>query len=130
MASAHTDLVLSANHAQRLLAAHLRALDGKFLVAVIELGAQCGDNHLLSSGNIGGAAHNLYGCLAIAQVDGGDVQVVTVGVVNAGNDVAHDQAAQSATNCLDTLQCAHFQSQTGQCYAHLLGGKVSVDVVS
>ena len=90
MAGAHTNLVLGANHAQRLLATHLRALDGKFLVAVIELGAQGGDNHLLAGSNIGRAAHNLYGCLAIAQVDGGDVQVVTVRVVNASDDVAYD----------------------------------------
>ena len=128
MAGAHTDFVLGANHAQRLLAAHLAALDGEFLVAVIEFGAQGGDDDLLAGGHVGSTAHDLDGGIAVAQVNGGDVQVVTVGVVDAGHYLSHDQAAQAALDGFYLFNCAHFQTQRGQCLGHLLGCQVGVNV--
>ena len=128
MACAHANLILGTNHAQRFLAADFAALDGEFLVAVVELGAHGGHNHFLTGGHIGCAAHNLHRRVAVAQVNCGDVQVVAVGVLHASQHVAHYESTQSATNGLDALQRAHFKAQRRQRLTHLVGSEVGVDV--
>ena len=110
MAVAHADLVLGTDHAERLLAAHLGALDGELLVTVIEFGADGGHDDLLPSGNVGGSAHDLHGGVAVAQIHGGDVQVVAVGMVDAGDYLSHNQAAQAALDGFYLLDGSHFKA--------------------
>ena len=93
MANTHANLVLGANHAQRLLAAHLGTLDGKFLVAIIEFGSQSGDDHFLPCGDIGGTAHDLHGVITVSKIDCSDVQVVAIRMIYAGNYLSHNQSS-------------------------------------
>ncbi len=121
-------LVLGTYHAQRLLAAHLRPLDDKLLVAVVERRAQRGNYHFLACRHIGGSTHNLDRGGTITQIHCGDVQVVTVRMFYASKHLAHYETAKSSANGLHALQTAHFKTQRGQCLAHLFGGQLHVDV--
>ena len=129
MTLADADFVLGANHAVGLYAAQFALLDGKLLVAVVEFGTQCGDNHLLTGLDVGGAADNLFG-LALSEVYGADVHVVAVGMRFAGQHFANDDALQTSPNALYFLHAVHFQPDAGQCLCHFIGRKVEIDVLA
>ena len=79
----YADLVFGTNHTERVLAAQLAFLNGKTLVAVIEHGADGGDNHFLSRRYVGRTANNLQG-LSLADIHGCQMQMVGIRVGNAG----------------------------------------------
>ena len=129
MVAAYAYLILGAYHAEGVGATQFRLLDYKFLVAVVEHSAHGSHYHLLARCHIGGAAHDLHWLLAVAQVHGGEVQVVTVGVRLASEHLAHYQAFESATNCLYFLDGAHLKSERCQRVTHLLSSEVEVKVL-
>ena len=90
---AELQLVLGANHAFRNLATDLALLDGDMFITNPELGVDGSHKHLLTSSHVRCAAYDVQGFFA-AHIDGGDVQVVGVGVVDAGKHLAHDDAFQ------------------------------------
>ena len=94
---AHANLVFGANHTERLLSANLRFLDYKLFVTVVKHCANGGYNHFLSCGNIRRAAYNCQQ-FGAAHVNGCNVQVVGIGVVDAGFHFANHKAFQSAFN--------------------------------
>ncbi len=75
MAFADADFVFGAYHAHGFHAAHLGFLDGDFLVAHPELGADGRHYHRLSGGHVGRAADYLHR-VSCAEVYGGDVEMV------------------------------------------------------
>ncbi len=109
MGGADADFVFGANHAEALDATDFAFLDFEFLVAVIEGCADGGDHDGLTSGHVGRAAYNLGG-LPVAQVNGGDVKMVRVGVFHAGEHFADYEAAQAAANRFHALDCAGFEA--------------------
>ena len=125
--SAHANLVLGANHTERLHAAYFRLLDCKFLVAIIELSAHGGNYHVLSGSHIGCATHNLSG-YAVAEVNGGDVQVVAVGVLHAGEHFAHHQSGKTALDGFNFLYRAGFETERSEGSSQLIGSKVEIDI--
>ena len=82
----------------------------------------------MAGSHVGGAAHDLHGVIAVAQVDGGNVQVVAVRMVDTGNYLSHNQSAQAALDGFDLLDSTHFQTQRGQCLGHLVGCQVGVNI--
>ena len=111
MACAYANLVLGTNHTPRFLAAHLALLDYELLVAVVELSTYGSNDDLLASSNIGSTAHDLYGFLAIAQVNGGDVQVVAIRMVDASENLANYEAAKATAYCFNLLESTHFEAE-------------------
>ena len=124
---AHANLVLGANHATRLNATDFRLLDGKLLVAIVEFGAHSGNNHLLTGSHVGRAAHNLGG-LAVAKVNSGDVQVVAVGMFNAGEHLANHKALQTALDSFNFFYAVGFEAQRCERCRHLLGCKLEIEI--
>ena len=120
-------LVFGANHAERFYTANFRFLDGKLFVAVVELGAYGGNHHMLSGSNVGGATHYLGG-VAIAEVNGGDVKVVAVGMVDAGEHLANHNPLKTAFDGLHFLHTIRFQTDGGESRRHLFGCKVEIQV--
>ena len=110
VACAYAYFIFGADHAARLHAADFRLLDYEFLVAIVELGADSCHYHLLSGSHIRSAAHYLSG-FAIAEVNGGDVQVVAVGVFNAGEHLANHKALQSALDSFNFFYAVGFEAQ-------------------
>ena len=72
VACAYAYLIFGANHATRFHSAYFRFFDYKFLVAIVEFGANSSHYHLLSGSHIRSTAHYLSG-FAVAEVNGGDV---------------------------------------------------------
>ena len=91
------NLVFGANHTERFLSANLRFLDYELFVAVVKHCANGCYNHFLPSGHVGRAAYNCQQ-FGSAHVNGCNVQVVRVGVVDAGFHFANHKAFQSAFN--------------------------------
>ena len=114
MVGAQAQFVGGAYHAERLYAAHLRFLDLELVALLVAQDASYGrDGNRLPGGYVGSAADDLHG-LRAAQVDGGDVEVVTVGVGNAGEDLADDDATEPSGHGLDLLHGVTFQAQRGE----------------
>ena len=128
MRGAELQFVLGANHAFRDLATDLAFLDGDVFVANPQLGADGGHEHLLSCRHVGRAAHDVERFLA-THVDGGDVEVVGVGVVDAGEHLAHDDATQGTFHRLKTFEVFHFEARGGEQFADFLGRIFAVDVL-
>ena len=120
--------VLGADHAFRDLATDLAFLDGDVFVAKPKLSADGGHEHLLACRHVGRAAHDVQRFLAAA-VYGGDVQVVGVGVVDAGEHLAHDDAFQGTFHRLEAFQVFHFKACGGQYFADFLSRIIAVDVL-
>ena len=126
--AAHADFIFGAYHAERLHAADFRALDLKFVVAVVERGAHGGHYYGLPCGHIGGAAYDLGG-LAGAEVHGGDVQVVAVGMLHAGEHLADHNSLQSALYRFHFLKAVGLQAYRGKGLCGLLRTEVNRKVI-
>ena len=123
-----TDFVLGTNHAERLHAANFRFLDCKALVTAVQHGTQRGHHHILSGSHIGGAAHDLSR-LGFAQVDGRNMQVIRVGVINTGKHFTDNQAVEAAFYRLYLLDTAGFEADRGKSSRKFLGSEVKVDII-
>ena len=125
---AHTDLVLCADHTERLHAAQLRPLDGEALVSVVEDAAQVGHDHLLALGHIGCATDDLLRSL-LAQIHRRDMEVVAIGMGDTRQHFTYRQTLQPTRDGLYFVQSAHFETRGGQCLCHLLRCQVEIDVL-
>ena len=119
--------VFGANHAETLGAAYFRFLDSETLVAGVEHRAYGGNDDVLSGGDVGGAADYLHG-LPVAQIDGGDVQVVGIGVVDAGKHFAYDQPFEPAAYGLHLFDAAGFKTYGGEGCRRFFGGERQMQV--
>ena len=124
---AYANFILGANHAARLNATNFRFLDSKFLVAIVELSANSGNNHLLTGSHVRSTAHNLGG-FAVAKVYSGDVQVVAVGVFNAGEHLANHKALQTALDSFNFFYAVGFEAQRCERCRHLFGCKLEIEI--
>ena len=107
-------LVGSAEHTLADGAAQLAFLDlVVFGVRGVDLGAYLGADHLLAGGHVGGAADDVQRTLA-AHVDGGQVQVVAVGVRLAGQYLRYHHMLQTALDGLHLLHAVHLQAGESQ----------------
>ena len=87
MRGTHAYLIFGAYHAEALNATDFGFLDLEFFAfRTVEGCADSGYDDALAGGYIRRATHYLGG-LAVAEVDGGDVEMVAVGVVDAGEYV-------------------------------------------
>ena len=113
-------LVGSAEHTLADGAAQLAFLNlVVFGVRGINLGAYLGAHHLLSGSHVGGAADDVQRTLA-AHVDGGQVQVVAVGVRLAGQHLRNHHMLQTAFDGLHLLHAVHLQAGESQQVVQLL----------
>ena len=99
---AYADFVLGAYHSERFHPAYLGFLYSKLFVTVIECCAYGGHYYGLSGGYVGRTTDNLCGC-AVAEVYGGYVEMVAVGVGFAYEHFAHDYPAEASAYGFDTL---------------------------
>ena len=109
---ADADLILGANHAERLDAADLRFLDCEGLVAfAVEGCAYRSDDNCLTGSNIGRTADNLRRFAAgKTEVDGGDVEMVAVGMLLACQHFADDDTAEAAAYRFDFFNSAGLET--------------------
>ena len=98
--AANAQLACRADHAVALDAAKLGFLD---LDVAGQHRANRGDGDLLTSRDVGGAADDLRGLLAVAKVDGRDVHMVAIGVRLAGEHVSDLDALQVGAHLADAL---------------------------
>ena len=127
---ADPQLVLGAEHSERLHAADLAALDLERLVASfgVEHGTHRCAEHFESLAAVGGAADDPQG-LRSAHVDRRYVQMIRIGMLLAGEHFAHDDALQAAAHGLDLLERLHLQTDVREDSRHRLGRQVGGDVL-
>ena len=117
---AELQLVGSAEHTLADGTAQLAFLDLViFGVRGVYLGANLGAHHLLSGGHIGGAADDIQRTLA-AHIDGGQMQVVAVGVRLAGQHLRYHHMLQTALDGLHLLHAIDLQAGERQQVVQLL----------
>ena len=109
----HADFILGAYHAHGFYAAYFRFLNLEFFVAVVEFGAHGGHNNSLPGGNVGRAAHYLL-YFSAAEVDGGHVQVVAVGMVLAAEHFADDKSAEASAYAFYCFYSANLKACRGE----------------
>ncbi len=122
-----TDLVFGTDHAERFHAADFRFLDGEFLVTVIEGCAYSGHHNGLSGSHIGRAADNL-GLGSVAEINGGDVEMVAVGMLDAGQHFADDNAAETSAYRLYFLHRAGLKTYRGEGGGEFVGGQTEIEI--
>ena len=125
----NAQFVLGAQHAERLDAPDFAALDFELLVAAIGIkdSAHGGAQHLEPGAAVGSAADDLQR-LGSPDVDRRDVQVVGIGMVDAGEHFAHDDAPEPAPHGLDLLETLDLEADVGQYGGDLLGRQIDVDI--
>ncbi len=126
----YAQLILGAQHAERLHAADLAALDLELLVAAVgvEHRAHRGAQHFEPLAAVGRAAHDVERRLA-AHVDRGYVQVIRVGMVLARENLADDHARESAADGLYLAEILHLETYVGEDRGDLFGRQVGVDIL-
>ena len=127
--SPDAQFVLGAEHAQRLHAADLRTLDLELLVAAVgvEHRTDRGAEHLESRPAVGRAADDLQR-LGGPHVDCGQVQVVRIGMIGTGQDLADDNALKAAFHGFDLLEAFDFETDVRQDFGHLFGREIGRDI--
>ena len=114
MVGAELQLVGSAEHALADGAAQLAFLNLVVLgIRGVYLGAYLGAHHLLAGSHVGSATDDIQRTLA-AHVDGGQVQVVAVGVRLAGQHLCYHHMLQTALDGLHLLHAVHLQAGESQ----------------
>ena len=131
MRGPHADFVFGAKHPERFDSAYLRFLDFEtfFLADGIEHGSDLREDHFLSGGHVGGAAHDLQRLGTVADGYGGHVQVVGVGMLGAGQHLGDDKPLQSATDALHFLDPFDLQPRGSQYLGGLPGGQIGLDII-
>ena len=124
---AYAYLVLGTNHAVAVYSTELRLLYHELLVAIVEHASEVGHDDFLTCRHIGSAAYYLLG-LAFAEVNGGDMQVVAVGMHLARKHFAHIQSFQSAFHGLHFLKCIDLKPTRSEGICRLLRCQFEVDV--
>ena len=121
--------VFGAKHAQRLHAADFRTLDLELLVAAVgvEHRADRRAKDFQTRAAVGGAADDLQR-FGGADIDRGQVQVVRIGMVRAGHDLADDDACKAAFHGLDLLEALDLEADVGQYFGHFFGREIGVDI--
>ena len=116
--------VLGAEHAQRLHAADFRTLDLELLVAAVgvEHRADRRAEDLQPRTAVGGAADDLQR-FGGSDIDRGQVEVVRIGMVRAGHDLADDDALKAAFHGLDLLETLDLKTDVGQHPATFSAGR-------
>ncbi len=121
--SADADFVFGAYHAEGFDAADFRFFDFEFVsVGVVEGCAYGGYDDGLPGVDVGSAAYNLHGAVGEAEVYGGDMEVVAVGVLDAGEHFADDYSAEASADCLDALDAAGLEAGGCQRRRNFFGG--------
>lgn len=120
MRCSDTYLVFSANHTHGFDTANLGFLYDKFLVAIIKHSAHGGYNNCLSGCNIGRTANYLFGIFT-SKVNGGDVQVVAIGVLDTRQHLAYNDTTEAATYSLHSMNAFTFKPYGGQRSCQLFG---------
>ena len=106
---ADADFVFGAYHAVGWDSAELGGLDGEGVVAVVEGGANGSDDDFLAGGDVCGSANDVEWLIG-ADVDGGDVEVVGIGMGDAGEYFSDDEALEAAFDALGLLHPIDFES--------------------
>ena len=122
-------LFLGAEHSERLHAADLRTFDLELLVAAVgvEHRADRGAEDFQSGPAVRGAADDLQR-LGGSHVHRGDVQVVRIGVIGTGHNLADDNALKTAFHGFDLLEAFDFEADVRQDFSDLFGRKIGRDI--
>ena len=127
----HAYLVLGAYHSQRFHAADFGALDFEALtVGRIQSGAHGGHHNGLPGGHVRCAAYNLHRILRVAQVDGGYVQVVAVGMDFAGEYLADYDAGEAATDAFHTFYRTGLKAYGSEGFGQGFGAEIGVEILA
>ena len=118
MVCTYTNLILCANHTERVLAAQFAFLDSETLVAVIQHGTNRCHNDLLTGSHIRRTADNRQHF--VAHIDGRDMQVVGIRVGFTCQHLAYHQTFQSAANGLNRLHCTYLETDRSKDFRHCL----------
>ncbi len=125
----YTDLILRADHAERLHAADFRFLDLELAaVGSIEGSAYGSHYHNLTGVDIGSAAYNLGRRTAAVEINGGYMKMIAVGMSHACEHLAYDNACKAAADTLYALYRSRFKAYRSQQSSQLLGSEVEIDI--
>ena len=126
---AYAYFVFGTNHAERFHTAYFRFLDFECLAfRCIEGCADSGYHYGLASGHVGRAADNLCGGACVVEVDGGDMQVVAVGMYVACEHFADNDAGKAAFDALYALHRAGLEANGRKEVRQGFGAEVEVNV--
>ena len=130
VAATDTKLILGTQHTERLNTTNLATFDFEHLVATggVQLCANSGTHNLQTLAAVGSATDNIEG-LAGAHIHGGDVEVVRIGVILAGENLTNNHTTKTALYCFDFLEVLNFQTDVGENYRCLLGCNVAFQIV-
>ena len=67
--------------------------------------------------------------MTVAEVYCGDVQMIAVGMLDAGEHLAHDKAAETSADRFHTLNCACLKADRSKVGCKLLRRKVKCQIV-
>ena len=124
---ADANLVLSTKHAEALHTTQFAALDGEALIAVIELGANNGSNHLLTGCHVWSTTDNLQG-LTLTYVYGANMHVVAVWMRLASQHFSHIETLQTTFDGLHFFHTIHLETCTRQSISNLLSSQGRIDI--
>ena len=146
MVGSDADFVLGADHSVRLDAAQLGFLDVECLVAIVKGGAEGCYDDLLAGCNIGSATNDLCNgvpglvfctkcavCigypLRIAQIDGGNVHVVGVGMHVTRQHLSDNKTLEATANGFDLFDTFCLETDGSKGCRSLLGCEVELQIV-
>ena len=127
MACTNAYFVFCTNHSVRFNATQLALFDDKFLVAVIEFGAESGNNHFLACCNIWSSTYNLFHMI-VTFIHCAYMHVVTIWMRFAGENLTNNKSFESTFDGLHFFNSVNFQAHTGKGICHFLCCHVEIDV--
>ena len=127
----NAELILCAEHTERLNTTDLATLDLELLVATIwiEHRAYCCTQHLQALTAVWCTADNLQRSLG-TNIYGCNVEVIRVGMILTGSHIAYNNTLQATTNSLNLLELLYLKTNIGKDGSNLLGsGITQVDIL-
>ena len=120
---AYADLYLAAEHAVALDAAYLALLDGEALFSCVQHCAYGGYDDALACGHVRRSADDLQG-FPSPYIDGRDVEVVGVLMLDAGQHLPQYQPLQAARDGLYLLDPPGLKADRGERLCYSLGAQI------
>ncbi len=128
MGCAYAYLILGTYHAERFHATYLGFLDLELLTfGTVQSGAHGGYHYGLSGVDVGRATHDLGG-FPVAEVYGGDVEMVAVGVLHACEHFAYYDSAEASAYGFYLFYSACLKTYRGERCGHFRGSEIEVEV--
>ena len=127
---ANAQLIVGTQHTERLDATNFTLLDFESLGFAhrVEHRTDSCTEHLQACTHVGGTANDIER-LACTDIDRRYVQVVRIGVIDAGQHLADNHTCQTATNGFDLLELFDFETYICQNFSDLLSREIGFQII-